>query len=138
MVVGTFISPEIAVGGFHSLAGWLGFNLVGARADRGARRRRFFALPGAGRDRAAIEPDGGVLDATAGDRGNGDGDWGLLRGFDRYYPLRVVAAAVVFWCYRKAYRDLRLAWNREGFGIGIAVFALWMALEPNPPFTGTG
>ena len=133
VAVGTLISPEIAVGGFHSLAGWLSFNLVGLGLIAVAQRCRFFAATGA---RAEVPPREGptaaylmpLLAVVAAGMVTG----AFTAGFDRFYPLRVVAAAVVFWCYRGAYGRPRLAWSWEGVGIGVAAFALWMALEPSP------
>jgi CAAX prenyl protease-like protein len=34
------------------------------------------------------------------------------------------------WCWRRHYVGLRWAWSRTAAGIGVAVFALWLALEP--------
>jgi CAAX prenyl protease-like protein len=62
----------------------------------------------------------------------------VTEGFDRLYPLRVVAAATVCWWYRDAYAELRPAWSAEAVGIGIAVFALWIALEPAQSSTVMG
>ena len=53
-------------------------------------------------------------------------------GFDRLYPLRVLASAVVLWHYRREYTDLRWSWSWGATAIGAAVFVLWMALEPAP------
>ncbi len=139
VAVGTLVSPKIAVGGFHSYTGWLAFNLIGLGLLTTALHCRFFLVRTVTAEEtsypsptaAYVMP---LLSIVATLMVTG----AISEGFDRLYPLRVVVAALVFWCYRKGYGKLRLTWSWEGFGIGVAVFALWMALESNPPFTADG
>jgi CAAX prenyl protease-like protein len=51
-------------------------------------------------------------------------------GFEWLYPLRLLAAAAVFWFFRAQYAALN--WRLSWFGpaIGVVVFLLWMSLEP--------
>ncbi len=128
VAVGTWGSPEVALGGFHSQAGWLAFNAVALGLIVGARRVRFFS-------RSADEPVtsspaaaylvpllvlvASVMITTA-----------LSTGFDWLYPVRVVAVSAVLVSYRRVYARLgwRLSW--EAVAVGAGVFVLWMLLEP--------
>jgi exosortase E/protease (VPEID-CTERM system) len=141
VAIGTLVSPEIAVGGFHSYSGWLLFNLLGLGLLTVALRCPFFvvrspvtkdsAIPSSSTSAAYLMP---LLAIVATSMVTG----AITEGFDRLYPLRVVAAATVCWWYRREYTELRPAWSWEALGIGIAVFALWMALEPAATGSATG
>jgi len=53
-------------------------------------------------------------------------------GFDWLYPVRVFATGAVLWCFRRHYAGLFRSWSWQAVLIGVAVFALWLALEPRP------
>jgi exosortase E/protease (VPEID-CTERM system) len=132
VAVGTLMSPEIACGGFHSVAGWISFNLVGLGLIVVAQRCPFFAAPGA---RAEVGPRSHATAAYLMPLltllGTAMVTGAFSVGFDRYYPLRVAAAAAVLVCYRSEYSlELRPTWSWSGVGIGVMVFVIWMALEP--------
>lgn len=59
-------------------------------------------------------------------------------GFDRLDPIRIASAAVALWYCCDAYADLRRTWSWGAVGAGLAVFALWRALEPPGPGPGPG
>ncbi len=127
----------MAAGGFHSHAGWLAFNAVGLGLVACSRRSRFFRAggeahesPGGSNPTAAYLAPMLALTATMMITG------ALSAGFDRLYPLRVVAAGIVLWVYRRDHPDLRRTWSWGAAAIGVAVFAVWMALEPPPSRTG--
>jgi len=136
VIVGASGRPDVALGGFHSQAGWLGFNIVGLGLVAISRRFRWFSRGDpAGEspppDIEVANPTGVYLGpmlaiiATAmitGAMSNGQ--------FDALYPARVAAAGLAFWVLRTGYSGLRWSWSWPAIGIGILVFALWMALEP--------
>jgi exosortase E/protease (VPEID-CTERM system) len=133
VILGTYGSQAVALGGFHSQAGWLAFNAVGLGLVIASHRSRFFR-PGAGPHLRRTGPNpaaaylGPVLALLATMMVTG----AFSAGFDRLYPLRVLAAGIVLWHYRSEYTDLRRTWSWEAMAIGTAVFAIWMALEPGP------
>jgi exosortase E/protease (VPEID-CTERM system) len=133
VILGTYGSRAVAVGGFHSHAGWLGFNAVALGLVIGSHRSRFFRA-GANGCLEKTEPNpaaaylGPMLALLATMMVTG----AFSAGFDRLYPLRVLASAVVLWHYRPEYTDLRWSWSWGATAIGAAVFVLWMALEPAP------
>jgi len=53
-------------------------------------------------------------------------------GFDAWYPLKVSAAAGALWYFRATYRQLGWEWSWASVAIGVAVFVLWILLEPTP------
>lgn len=126
-------SPEVAMQGFHSHAGWIAFNVVALGTCMVARRSSWLTagdqqvLP-AGRIAAnataayllpflAILAAGMVAGAASG-------------RFEWLYPLRVLAAAAALWYFRDRYRtlDWRVGW--PALALGALVFAIWIGLEP--------
>ena len=139
VAVGTWFSSSAAVQGFHSQMGWLGFNAVALglvfAADRFSwfRRERAVAPPRFEANAAApyLVPFF-VLMATMMITG------AFVSDFDWAYPVRVVTTGAALWYFRRAYGEmLRLSWSWTVCGLGIGVFALWLALEPAAP-SGTG
>jgi exosortase E/protease (VPEID-CTERM system) len=137
VAVGHGISPEVASAGFHAQAGWLALVAVVFGLAALARWSRLFARPvpaGAGQDSnpvaAYLMPLLAVL-ATAMITGAFSG------GLDRLYPARVVTAGVAFWLFSRRRTRLSRSWSWGAVGIGVAVFALWLALEPDCPGAGT-
>ena len=133
VVVGTELSPEVAVAGFHSNAGWIAFILVSFGLLAIVHRVPFFAAKG--RTRRPAQP---VRDADA-----------LLvpmvvllaatlltsafsAGFDWLYPLKVIATAAALWAFRGSYRLAGCGVSAAPVAIGIGVFLLWLTLVPAP------
>lgn len=131
ILIGSAGAPEVALGGFHSQAGWLAFNGVALGllvvADRAAWfRRRTDAGRGRGRPAwtaAYLAPFLGLaavgMVTAAASSGT---DWG--------YPARVVVAGGLLWAYRRYY--LRPTWSWAAVGAGLGVAGLWTALAPPP------
>jgi exosortase E/protease (VPEID-CTERM system) len=140
IAVGTSWSPEVALGGFHSQAGWISFLTVALLVVYVTHRTGLFAHdPPAAHTPAAAH----ALLATA-----------LLTpfvvlmaaaivttafapGYDAWYPVKVLATAGVLWYFCSVYRQLAWGWSWESIGIGVAVFAVWLLLEPTPETPAT-
>jgi exosortase E/protease (VPEID-CTERM system) len=130
---------EIALGGFHSQAGWIAFNVVGLGfvgvLNRGGFFRREAAPVGvqASDDgtTAYLAPFLVVL-ATAMVTGifASDLDW--------LYPVRVIAAMGVLWCFRHHYSNLGWSVSWRAVAIGCVTFALWIALVPSSGASSPG
>jgi exosortase E/protease (VPEID-CTERM system) len=101
IAIGTSISPGVALGGFHSQAGWLFFLSVSLGLMAAGHSLRLFAAqplpqseatsPRGAPDAAALLVPALVLLASI-----------ILisaasSGFDRWYPLRLVATAAALW-----------------------------------------
>ncbi len=130
ILIGTWWSPAVALGGFHSQAGWLAFNAVAVGSLFLAHRTRLFCLtsPCSG----AIAPSSRsstaylfpmlvlvtISMATA----------AFANGFDWLYPARVIVTAGVLWYFRYDYPQMEWSW--VAIGIGAAVFGVWLAMTP--------
>ena len=133
VVVGEYVSPEVALGGFHSQAGWLGFNAVALGLVMLTGHLSWFtkaeALPksaAANLSAAYLVPLLALVTANMLTAAFGVG------GFDSYYPLRVLVVGCALWWYRGAYRPLLSNWSWRPVFLGAAVFVLWLALSHWP------
>jgi exosortase E/protease (VPEID-CTERM system) len=128
VALGVWISPDVALGGFHSVAGVLIFNCITLGLVAVTQRSQFLArpsAPSAGRNPAAsyLVPLLTLVAATMIGAA-------LSNVFDAFYPLRVVAVAAVLWFFRREYARWNWGWSWRAAAVGIVAFALWMALEP--------
>jgi exosortase E/protease (VPEID-CTERM system) len=133
ILIGTAGFPAVAIGGFHSQAGWISFNLVALGVSFAATRVPWWrnrqgeplpqSKPADNLTAVYLLPFLAILAAAMISRAVSD-------GFEWLYPLRLIAAAAVFWCFRTRYAALN--WRLSWFGpaIGAVVFLLWMSLEP--------
>jgi len=138
IAIGASWSPDVAVEGWHSQAGWIGFSIVALLLI--ALAHRLLHAP-------AATPAG--LPATQ----SGSGALPLLlpflvlmassmvvvalsSGFAQFYPLGVVATGAALWVFRREYPALRWSPSLEPVLIGIAVFVAWLALDNSDPAGG--
>lgn len=138
IAIGTAGWREVALGGFHSQAGWLAFNAVALGLAIVARRLRFFAVqPAEAVGETSVSPVGQPHPATAylapflAILATTMVTAAFTAGFDMMYPLRVLAAAAVLWFCRRAYAELRWSWSWQPIALGLAMFLLWIALVPS-------
>lgn len=133
ILIGNAGAPGIALGGFHSQAGWIAFNAVALGLSFAATRIRW-VMPAriAAGSTAASTPHNpaipwllpfviilatGMFTTAA----SSDIEW--------LYPLRFLAAAAVLWAMRDRYRALDWRFTWFGPSIGVLVFALWIAVD---------
>jgi exosortase E/protease (VPEID-CTERM system) len=129
IAIGTAGWPDVALGGFHSQAGWLAFNAVALGLVAVSGRLPIFA-----RDRDAAPTAAGPAAAylgpflvlLAGAMISG----ALSARFDWLYPLRVVAVAATLVGFRKSYAGLVGPASWTGPALGAATFLVWVALAP--------
>jgi len=134
IILGTHVSSQIALGGFHSQAGWLGFIAVALGLVAVAHRAPFFAAarPAAAGPGRAADPTTAYLAPLMALIATVMVTAVVSTDFDWLYPVRVVvtgAVLLVFW--RGAGRCAALAgcWSWGAVGIGTAAFALWMGID---------
>jgi len=120
----------VALGGFHSQAGWLAFNAVSLgfvamiHASGWFVRERPAARMGPRDPTAAyLMPFSTILAATLLTGAFSD-------GFDWLYPMRVAAVGAVLWLFRRSYSDLTWTWSWQAVGIGAVTFVIWIVLAP--------
>ena len=132
--IGRHVSSDIALNGFHSQAGWIGFLFVGIGLTAVSSRLAFFSRRAARAPRVAADPNDRLLLAllvpfialmatsiVA----------SLFAPHDEWvYPLKVVAVAGALWCFRDVYARFASAVSPVSIAVGIAVGVMWIATEP--------
>lgn len=134
IAVGVLASPEIALSGFHSKAGWLFFCAIALGLIALAQRSRWLLRAELAQPQAAEAEWNAtatylmpmlVLIASS-----------LVTAlfasgaFDRFYALRIVTVGLVLYSQREHLPALRWPPSLHAPVIGLAVFALWLWLVP--------
>jgi exosortase E/protease (VPEID-CTERM system) len=130
VLIGNAGHPELAVGGFHSLAGWFFFLVIGLGLIAVARRTPYLSRRPAEGQEATGGSDAAYLVPAMALIATSMVTSTLSPGIDLYYPVRIIVVAVVLAAYRKHYSELRMSISWQAIAIGCGVFALWMVLEP--------
>jgi exosortase E/protease (VPEID-CTERM system) len=138
ILLGTWGSPALAVGGFHSQAGWLAFLSVGLGLVALASRLHYFtATLGPTRVAAATQkPTAAYLVPLLALLATMMLSVAFSINPDQFYPVRLVVVGAALWTYRHHYRQLRWRWSWTALGLGGAVFLMWIALESLRPTHG--
>lgn len=130
ILIGHAGHPGVAMGGFHSQAGWISFNLVAFALCLLSSRIRLLQAGGTVREEAGPEGLSVVaaylvpfLTVLA----MGMMTKALSASFETLYPLRVLAAAAALWYFRDFLARLEWRWSWWPVLGGAAVFALWVA-----------
>lgn len=131
ILIGHFGARDVALGGFHSQAGWILFNCLAVAFAAVAGRVPWFARePERTSDEVATEnptaaylaPFLAILAASLVSRA-------ASAGFEWLYPLRFVLAALVLWSFRSAYSRLDWRFGGPAVGAGGLVFVLWIVVD---------
>ncbi len=131
IAIGTAGWREVALGGFHSQAGWIVFNAVCLTFVTVINRGGYFMKVSPARGisgeadstTAYLGPFVGLL-AVAMVTG------AFSAGFDYLYPLRLVAVAAVLWGCRGVYRTVEWRGSLVSVAIGAVTFVVWMVMLP--------
>jgi exosortase E/protease (VPEID-CTERM system) len=129
ILIGDAGAERIALGGFHSQAGWISFNLVALGICIAARRVPWINARPVTTVQASSNPTAAYLLPFLAIIATGMLTNAASAELEWLYPVRMVAALVVLWIFRHAYRGLH--WNFSWFGpaIGVAVFLLWIGID---------
>ncbi len=130
VLIGAWISPELATDGFHSKLGWILFSALALFLVWVSRRE--MRAPHETSSRADLEPylvPLLVVIATA-------LFTGLLaaRGIDYLYLLRIATGALALYFYRDSYPE-KLRLSLGAVVIGLFTFFVWMAFDRALPAT---
>ena len=154
ILVGIWISPAIAVDGFHSTAGWIAFLTVGLGLIWAAARMPFFThselvvpeIATAAASPTAVGPL--AIPETVGEQSSVTITIAaclvpflaltaitmltraFTSGFDLLYPIRVICVAGVLWSLRDALPWQTCRISLLPIAIGTVAFAVWMILAP--------
>jgi exosortase E/protease (VPEID-CTERM system) len=130
LVIGAAWSPEVALGGFHSKAGWVFFCAIALALATVGRRSSFFARAPSGE--SFENPTAAFLVPALAIISVGLVTGMLAGGADRLYFLRIVVAGIALYRYRNAYRQLDRRWHFGSVVAGVAVGGVWLATAPPP------
>jgi exosortase E/protease (VPEID-CTERM system) len=125
-------NADVAIKGFHSVAGWLFFNLVACGLVYSSSRMHLFSNDVAEPDSDRVSNPAAVylapmLTIVAAAMVT----QAFSAGFDFLYPLRVVAvAAVLFYYRRELLSAIRFTASWQAMAIGALVFVAWIAIVP--------
>jgi exosortase E/protease (VPEID-CTERM system) len=137
ILIGDWVSPTLAIGGFHSQAGWLGFNLVALTLVYSAHRSRVFVRepvrhePGPSPTTTYLLP---LLAAVAVQMVS----VAFSPNPTLVYPLRALTVGALLWYFWPRYTALRTTPvspspatdTLRGVAMGLAVFLVWIAIVP--------
>ncbi|MGH8610552.1 MAG: exosortase E/protease, VPEID-CTERM system [Gammaproteobacteria bacterium] len=132
VAIGTSVSPEVALGGFHAEAGWVAFTLTALAAVALSHRMRFFTVTGPVGPRvthsnplapALLVPLMVLMAASMATSASSS-------GFNVFYPVGVLATGSALWYFRKRYQGLGWSLSWQAAAIGAAVFLVWMLFDP--------
>jgi len=133
--IGANYSQPVAMGGFHSMAGWLLFCLVAIAVVTASRRFRLFMRSGPrGPTREDSDnPTGIYLLPLVVLLGTSLATGSVNAGPDLLYPVRVLAAGVALWFSRAPV--LSAGWGApwRSIATGVLVFVAWMIMVPAQP-----
>ena len=139
IVIGSSGWREIALGGFHSQAGWLTFNAVALGFVAVVNRSGWFMKSRQEpRARTADDSTAAYLAPFVVVLATGMVTGTFSSGLDWLYPLRVVAAAWVLWIFRRHYTHLGWSLSWRAVAIGIVTFGTWLVLVPGGPTARDG
>ena len=129
ILIGNAGAKQIAVGGFHSQAGWIAFNVVALGFSVVARRVSWFTTLTERREPTSSNPTATYLLPFLSILAAGMIATAASAGFEWLYPTRFLAAGGVLWFCRR--EVAKLDWRFTWFGpaIGVLVFVLWIAVD---------
>lgn len=132
IVIGHEISPSIALNAFHAQAGWVAFTLIALMMISLVHRLQFFSLPSENQHAKSYSHQLAValLAPWLVQIGSSMLTSAFTDEFDFLYPLRIGLITAVLYRYRRIYRGLALSASWEALLTGLAVFVVWMILEP--------
>jgi exosortase E/protease (VPEID-CTERM system) len=134
ILIGVAGAPAIALGGFHSQAGWIAFNAIALSFAVTATRLPWFAArPNANAPpevaistenpvAAYLMPFLMILGVAMISRA-------VTSGMEWLYPLRFLGAAIALWIFRRKYAALEWKFGWAAPLVGCIVFAIWIALD---------
>lgn len=132
--LGAHVSPEVAISGFHSQAGWVAFLLVTIGIMVTAPRIAFFAVNGGSESRrsqregdrlivAFLAPFMCLMAAAIVTAASAPYD-------EWFYVLKVASVGVCLWIFRDVYRDLVAKVDPLSLACGAVVGIAWIATAP--------
>jgi exosortase E/protease (VPEID-CTERM system) len=132
VLIGAAGAQGVALGGFHSQAGWMAFIAVAVGFALTAQRLPWVTVAvrtAAAADRSAENPTAGYLVPFLAILAAAMISRASAAGFEWLYPLRFLAAAAALWFYRRKYAALDWKFGWMAPAIGTLVFVMWIGLD---------
>jgi exosortase E/protease (VPEID-CTERM system) len=138
--IGHHISADLALNGFHSQAGWIGFLLVAVGAMAASRKIPFFAVQPLVPNPARAARPGRTSGAQASLEFLAPFMALMAAGIlasafaphDQWlYAVKVAAIGAALWWFRDAYLPLLSGASLSSVAIGLAVGFVWIATDPS-------
>jgi len=135
VLIGDAGYPRVAVVGFHSQAGWIAFNTAAfmvalvARRSTWVNRTAYARAAGIVAPVATENPTAPFLMPLLVILAAGMLSHAVSSGFEVLYPVRLIAAAIALWAYRRHYRGLGWSFSWRGIAAGLALCALWIGVD---------
>ena len=133
--IGLF-SPKLAIGGFHSQAGWLGFSAVALGLVWLSHRLRLFSVSPVVRSSPGTDPTAAYLAPLLVAVAVQMLTIAFVPAPDAWYPLRAGIAAVLlawFWRHYEGFGTGDWTGSLFGIAVGVGVFAMWLGLSQVMP-----
>jgi len=133
MILGAYVSSEVAYGAFHTKAGWILFCATTLGLAWWSRRSPLFSRDAAPRE-AWINPTLPYLMPLLVVLSVSLVSTAFSDHYAKYFGLQVVAGALVLYRYRYAYRQFKFSVGLTPVLLGLGVAILWLvtAGEPKP------
>lgn len=138
ILIGDAGFPAVAMGGFHSQAGWIGVNAVALGFSFALCRIPWLMAAGQRRQGTGENPAAWYLMPFLAILAASMLAQAAPYGFEWLYPLRFGAAAGALLYFRRRYKELdwRIGWI--GVAAGVGAFAIWLGLDWLNPSQATG
>lgn len=136
VLIGAHVSPEIASGAFHSMAGWIFFCALTIGLIALSRRVGWLRRDEARVAIASENPTAAYLVPFLLWLAIGLVASAMVREFDALYPLRVLLVGSLLLIARRSHAEhVRIASGGTvaPWAIGLVVFLVWLALVPSEP-----
>lgn len=136
VALGSFVSPEIAFGGFHSKAGWAMFCAIALSLVFLLHRSELFMR--APQATSGDNPTSGYCVPLLVFLAVGLFSGMFAAGVDLFYAARVVAALAALYLLRRYYVGIDRSFSFLSVAVGLGVFAVWFAFSPRDPLAAEG
>ncbi|HTN76295.1 MAG TPA: exosortase E/protease, VPEID-CTERM system [Pirellulaceae bacterium] len=136
ILLGAHYSSEVALGAFHSQAGWIAFNVVALGLIAWTGRSSFVSKRPARDSQTASLPNPALpyLAPFAAFMAAALVTNALSHGPSFWYAGRVLAALAVLLAFRQTYLSLRWRISWQGVALGALAFVIWIVLIPHDPY----
>ncbi len=126
LLIGNAGHRSVAMIGFHSQAGWIGFNAAAFSVAYAARGSAWLSRSSPAPRARTANPVAPLLMPFLAILAAGFLARAMSAQFDYFYALRLIAALAMLWLFRRRFGGLDFAASWRAPAVGILVFAVWI------------